>query len=164
MNVPQGPELIYTLQTAIGPAILISGAGLLLLTLVNRFNHILDRIRILPGQAGPSVKAGFDTTHKSRQLAILWSRAHWIRSAILAVALSALLSACLILILFIVTFLHRDAAGLISVCFIGAIVSLMVSLMLLMVDVQQSLSALRLELGLAEDAPGAAWSSDDGRE
>ena len=35
-------ELIPVLQVAIGPVILISGVGLLLLTLTNRFGRIID--------------------------------------------------------------------------------------------------------------------------
>ena len=40
-------ELIPLLQTAIGPVILISGVGLLLLSMTNRFGRIIDRSRIL---------------------------------------------------------------------------------------------------------------------
>ena len=38
-------ELIPVLQVAIGPVILISGVGLLLLTLTNRFGRAVDRSR-----------------------------------------------------------------------------------------------------------------------
>lgn len=40
-------ELVPVQQVAIGPVILISGIGLLLLTVTNRFGRILDRSRIL---------------------------------------------------------------------------------------------------------------------
>lgn len=36
-------ELVPILQLAVGPVILISGVGLLLLTLTNRFGRMLDR-------------------------------------------------------------------------------------------------------------------------
>jgi hypothetical protein len=38
-------ELIPVLQVAIGPVILISGVGLLLLTLTNRYGRTIDRSR-----------------------------------------------------------------------------------------------------------------------
>ena len=38
-------ELIPVLQTAIGPVILISGVGLLLLTMTNRLGRVIDRAR-----------------------------------------------------------------------------------------------------------------------
>lgn len=40
-------QLIPTLQLAIGPVILISGVGLLLLSMTNRFGRIIDRARAL---------------------------------------------------------------------------------------------------------------------
>jgi len=146
MNLPPAPDLVSTLQVVIGPSILISAAGLVQLTLVNRLNHIQDRIRLLADRADLRVEDQTDKTRKSRQLAILWRRAHWIRSATLLVTLSALCSACLILVLFLVTALHLDAVVLIGICFMAAILSLVLSLALLMADIQQSLSALRLEL------------------
>jgi len=38
-------ELIPVLQVAIGPVILVSGVGLLLLTLTNRYGRTIDRSR-----------------------------------------------------------------------------------------------------------------------
>jgi Protein of unknown function (DUF2721) len=43
-------ELIPVLQVAIGPVILISGVGLLLLTLTNRYGRTIDRSRLLVGE------------------------------------------------------------------------------------------------------------------
>ena len=40
-------ELVPVLQTAVGPVILISGVGLLLLSLTNRFGRAVDRTRQL---------------------------------------------------------------------------------------------------------------------
>ena len=40
-------ELVPVLQVAIGPVILVSGVGLLLLTMTNRLGRILDRTRLL---------------------------------------------------------------------------------------------------------------------
>ncbi|WP_345111750.1 DUF2721 domain-containing protein [Candidatus Villigracilis vicinus] len=40
-------ELIPVLQTAIGPVILISGVGLLLLSMTNRLSRVIDRARNL---------------------------------------------------------------------------------------------------------------------
>src|SRR5665647_2321311 len=48
-HMPSTPvhELIPVLQVAIGPVILISGVGLLLLTLTNRYGRTIDRSRQL---------------------------------------------------------------------------------------------------------------------
>ena len=40
-------ELVPILQTAIGPMILISGLGLLFLTMTNRLGRVIDRSRSL---------------------------------------------------------------------------------------------------------------------
>jgi hypothetical protein len=40
-------DLIPTHQLAVGPVILISGVGLILLSMTNRFGRIIDRSRIL---------------------------------------------------------------------------------------------------------------------
>jgi len=40
-------QLIPVIQTAVGPVILISGVGLLLLSMTNRFGRVLDRARLL---------------------------------------------------------------------------------------------------------------------
>ncbi len=50
MNAQSVAQLVPILQTAIGPTILISGVGLLLLAMTNRLNHILDRTRQLSVQ------------------------------------------------------------------------------------------------------------------
>ena len=42
-------DLIPTLQLAIGPVILISGIGLILLSMTNRYGRLLDRARRLTG-------------------------------------------------------------------------------------------------------------------
>ncbi|MGZ8218234.1 DUF2721 domain-containing protein [Methylomagnum sp.] len=41
------------LQTAIGPALLISGVGLLLLAMTNRLNHVTNRVRSMASQRNP---------------------------------------------------------------------------------------------------------------
>jgi hypothetical protein len=40
-------HLIPSLQVAIGPVILVSGVGLLLLSMTNRFGRVIDRSREL---------------------------------------------------------------------------------------------------------------------
>jgi hypothetical protein len=40
-------DLITTLQLSIGPVILISGVGLILLSMTNRLARVIDRSRLL---------------------------------------------------------------------------------------------------------------------
>jgi hypothetical protein len=66
-------ELISVLQVAVGPVILISGIGLLLLSMTNRFGRIIDRSRILAGVLRDA--DGVDRQRAIAQLRILMHRA-----------------------------------------------------------------------------------------
>jgi hypothetical protein len=147
MTFPPLSELVPVLQIAIGPVILISGVGLLLLSMTNRLGRAIDRARILHGkwfQAEPLAQK-----RTIAQLRILWRRADIIRKSIFLSSLSLLLAACLIITLFASVLMRWDAGGVIVLLFAGCLVALIASLGLFIWDVNQSLAALRLEL---EDA------------
>jgi Na+/melibiose symporter-like transporter len=138
-------NLIPNLQVAIGPAILISGVGLLLLTMTNRLGRVIDQARILDTQlpqVGPVEKE-----HLIAQLQILWRRAQLIRRAILMASASALASALLIIALFFNGLWPQNSAWIIvGALFICGIASLIISLILFIQEVDQSLAALKREL------------------
>ena len=71
-------HLIPILQLAIAPVILISGVGLLLLTLTNRFGRVLDRARALNRDAELSA-------HVREQIEILRRRASILRTSVMLV-------------------------------------------------------------------------------
>src|SRR3954468_22462709 len=78
-------DLIPILQVAIGPVILVSGVGLLLLSMTNRLGRCIDRSRLL---AEALRKA--DAQDRSRfvsQLKVLSRRARLVRLAIILAAL-----------------------------------------------------------------------------
>jgi len=133
-------ELVPILQTAIGPVILISGIGLLLLTMTNRLGRTVDRARDL--------KAGLSDRqqHFENQLAILWSRARILRLSILLASMSVLCVAVLIIVLFLTVLMRIELAWLVSGLFIGSMLLLIGSLVVLIHDINQSLAALKLEL------------------
>ncbi len=149
MPVPSVTQLIPVLQTAIGPMILISGVGLLLLTMTNRLGRAIDRARILSGEL-PAVAA---TQHAkiSAQLRIIWGRARLIRLAIALAATSALAAAILIIVLFFTALWQIETAWLIGALFIVCMACLIGSLIVFIHVINQSLSALKLELkGIGE--------------
>ncbi len=144
MSFPQLSELVPVLQVAIGPVILMSGVGLLLLSMTNRLGRAIDRARILRSewyQAEPAVQKRTDA-----QLHILWRRADTLRKSIILASLSLLLAACLIITLFAAALLRWDASGVIILLFAGCLGALIGSLTLFIWDVNQALAALRLEL------------------
>jgi hypothetical protein len=144
MIVPPLAELIPILQVAIGPVILISGVGLLLLSMTNRLGRVIDRTRLL--HADLLREQGAEQSRKRDQLRILWRRADTIRKSIIYAAVSVLLAACLIITLFVAALLGLDAAGVIVFLFVGCLTALIYSLLLFIWDINQSLAALKLEM------------------
>ncbi|MCC7374809.1 MAG: DUF2721 domain-containing protein [Verrucomicrobiales bacterium] len=137
-------DLIPVLQVAIGPVILISGVGLLLLSMTNRYGRVIDRSRALsdslrrsPSNQDPMVRS---------QLDILLRRAHLVRSSIRFAATSLLLAAVMIITLFLGVLLRLELGTVVAVLFIASMGSLSVSLLFFLADINVSLAALKLDL------------------
>lgn len=143
--------LVPVLQVAIGPVILISGVGLLLLTLSNRFGRAVDRSRLLARDLREASDA--DRHRLARQVAILYRRARLIRLSITGVVLSIWLSALLIICLFVAALFGWEAGVLIVGLFIVSLLSLIVGLTAFLKEIYLSIRALKVELfdGEAED-------------
>ena len=137
-------QLIPVLQTAIGPTILISGVGLLLLTMTNRLGRTIDRARNVVGELRAASAA--DRTKADEQLRILWRRARLLRAAIALAAMSALSAAVLIIALFFTALWQVESVGLISGLFVICMACLIGSLVAFIHDINQGLTALKLEI------------------
>ena len=137
------PDLIPTLQLAIGPVILISGVGLLLLSMTNRFGRIIDRAHLL-AHARPDAAGSYAAADE--QLAILARRARIVRAGIALAAVSALLAALLVITLFAGGLLHLGIAAAVVGLFVLCMLSLIASLLFFLTDINLSLHALWLEM------------------
>jgi hypothetical protein len=137
-------ELIPVLQIAIGPVILISGIGLLLLTLTNRFGRAVDRSRQLAREMKGLVAT--DQQRVAKQVEILYRRAGLIRLAIVMATVSVLLDSVLIIVLFLAALLKVEAGLLIILIFVTGIGSLIVALIAFIKEIHLSLQALKLEI------------------
>ena len=138
-------ELIPVLQVAIGPVILISGIGLLLLSLTNRFGRAVDRSRQLIREMREATDA--DRLRLAGQVEILYRRAGLIQTSIILDAVSVLLAAILIITLFLGALLKLEVAVFVSWLFMCCLASLIVSLVAFIMEIHLSLKALKLELG-----------------
>lgn len=138
-------QIIPQLRDAVGPVILISGVGLLLLTMTNRLGRAIDRARILKRELG--ALTGREQQQVQAQVAMLFRRAKIIRLAILFSVTSALLAAFLVMTLFLAVWLHWEYAWPACVIFTACLASLCVSLVAFILDINLSLHALKLELG-----------------
>jgi hypothetical protein len=136
-------ELVPILQTAIGPVILISGIGMLLLTMTNRLSRLIDRSRSLAGELKRHPE---DQGAILAQLKILQYRAVLAKRAITLAGVGVLLASILIITLFFTALFRLEDAWLISLLFIGCMVCLIGSMVAFLRDVNQSLVALSLEL------------------
>jgi hypothetical protein len=137
-------ELIPVLQVAIGPVILISGVGLLLLTLTNRYARTIDRSRQLVGELRQC--GAPDRQRLEGQIQILYRRARLIRLSILLAGVSVLLASVLIIVLFLTALWKLEVGLLISLLFIACMVTVSGSLVAFIRDINLSLAALKLEL------------------
>ena len=138
-------QIIPELRDAIGPVILISGVGLLLLTMTNRLGRTIDRARQLKTEMPKRTEAERELVQA--QVAIIYQRAKLIRLSITLAALSALLAAALVVTLFVTALLQWQNGWLVSLIFIACMVSLIAALVAFIRDINLSLRALRLELG-----------------
>jgi hypothetical protein len=137
-------DLVPTLQLAVGPVILISGIGLILLSMTNRFGRIIDRSRILTEDLRRAPRAA----HKRilAQLGILADRCRTLRGAIALSTISVLLAAILVISLFLGALLQLNMAAFIVILFVLCMLSLIVSLLMFIADLRLSLEAFWLEM------------------
>lgn len=144
MFLPSISELIPVIQTAIGPMILISGVGLLLLSMTNRLGRVIDRVRILSHE----IDSAPEEIQKSQieQMIILFQRARLIRLAIALTSISALSAALLIIMIFLMALLKLDLPWLMAGLFIICMGSLIGALIAFIKDINRTLLALKLEV------------------
>ena len=136
-------QLVPVLMTAIGPAILVSAVGMLLLTLTNRLGRVIDRSRALAALAGRDA-ANAPRTARA-QLDVLLTRARLIRLSIALATTSALCAALLVAMLFLMALFHLEYAWLIALLFIGCLGTLVGALAVFLRDINLNLVALELE-------------------
>lgn len=145
-------EIVPLLQIAIGPVILISGVGLLLLSMTNRFGRLVDRSRLLSKEMRSETAT--EKIRTKAQVDILYRRARWMRAAIWLASMSVLCAASLIIALFAAAWFNWAAAWVVAGIFVVCLLNLIGSVLAFLYDIHLSLVALKLELredGSAED-------------
>jgi hypothetical protein len=138
------PDLVPILQMAIGPVILISGVGLLLLSMTNRLGRVVDTAREMAEAlrtAAPDEKAKLVA-----ELRILMRRGRLLRSAIYLASVSVLLAAVLVFVLFLTAIFGLRTAPVIMAVFATCLGVLIAALVFFIKDVNLSLVALKLEM------------------
>jgi hypothetical protein len=124
--------------------IVISGVGLVLLSMTNRYSHVIDRarelIKELDAKDGPDRKLLVDQVH------IIYRRARVLRLAIMLTSASVLFVGLTVLALFAGQVIGATVDYVTVPCFGVSLVSLLGSLFFFIRDVKISLRALELEI------------------
>lgn len=141
----QTSQLVTVLQQAVGPTVVISGVGLLLLTMTNRLGRIVDRSRALAHQARTAEGEAEEAAHT--QLRILKDRADLVRMAILLAGICVLFIALVIITLFLTALFGVEVAWLVAAFFIVSMLCLVASLIFFVRDINKSLHATAVEVG-----------------
>lgn|GEM_PF-53608 len=144
MSATSFRELVPILQTSIGPMILISGLGLLFLTMTNRLGRVIDRSRSLLDDLESYPESYIIRINK--EVAILWKRARYIRISILLACITCIGASWLIILLFLSALVNLDLPMLLSAIFIISMLCLSFSLIFFLADVNMTLSALKIEM------------------
>jgi hypothetical protein len=151
MPVDQIQQIVPELRDAVGPVILISGVGLLLLTMTNRLGRAIDRARLLKNEL--AVRTGHEREQALAQVTVLYRRARIIRLSITLAATSAALAAVMIVTLFLNGLLQSRLDFLAGILFVACMCSLFASLVAFLRDINLSLHALKLELEVITNPP-----------
>ncbi|MCE0523198.1 MAG: DUF2721 domain-containing protein [Methylacidiphilales bacterium] len=137
-------DIVPVIQLSVSPVILISGVGLVLLSMINRFGRAIDTSRTLLDKAAdvdPAEKA-----HVLSQIYIIYGRCRSLRVAITFASLSLLQIALFIGLLFLFRLFHLEMAVLLVILFIGSMATLSASLVFFLLDINGSLRALAIEV------------------
>ncbi len=147
----QFSEIVPVLQISVSPVILISGVGLLLLSITNRYGRVIDRSRFL----GDALrKTGEGNGHVWGQIQILRRRARLLRLSISFGVLAVLFAAVLVIGIFVGSLLRFTPTAFVVTLFSACMVSLIGSLACFLRDVNLSLAALDLDLRDVENHMG----------
>jgi hypothetical protein len=132
------------LQSTLTPIALISGVGLLLLSMVNRYNHAIDRIRQLLDRKRANQAAEQKKLEES--IRVIYARCRMMRNAILCVGVSIVSSGSIVFATALEGLTGLDLLILKELLLVLAVGLIVVAAILFVIEVTYSLHALRLEM------------------
>lgn len=141
-------QLIQALQGSIAPCVLISGDGLLLLSMSNRLSRPIERIRHLCDMIKAHPLRDHQAAHE--QIRIMYKRCELLRSAIACIIYSIVLISFIVLLLFLDAFYSWPVSFLINTFFILSLVFLTASMIFFLLDIRGSLDSLNIEIHHAQ--------------
>lgn len=136
--------LVEFFQSAISPLVLISGVGLILLSLTNRLARTIDRSRAMVSEIQNSDET--DKENKKIQLRILVKRSYILKYSISAISFSILCSSLIIPVLLLMYIYNIDLSFVGKIFFLLSIIGIILSAVFLFADVSLTLKALEFEV------------------
>lgn len=138
------------LQLTISPVVLISGVGLLLLTVTQRLGRPIDRCRELARRIRSS--KGPPGAEEAHQLRVLLRRCEILRWSIGLLAFSILSSIVMVLLMILEAFAEIDSTAAILASLTVSVLSILLSVCLFLLDITLALKALKIEADFGPDA------------
>ena len=139
-------SLVAFFQSTISPLVLISGVGLILLSLTNRLARTIDRSRGLVFEIEKNSLSDAEKENKRVQLRILVRRSYILKYSIGSISFSILSSSLIIPTLLIMNVFQVNLESLGMTLFILSIVGIILSAIFLFIDVNLTLNALEYEI------------------
>ena len=143
-GIADNETVAHLIQIAIAPVFLLNGLGILLNVFAGRLTRVVDRMRKVAAQlrAGPG---DAELRQLRRELALQRLRLRVVNGAIALAALSAFLTCCAILALFVGGLTRGTQSVLPLALFAAAVAAVIVSLALFICEVRVSGRALAAE-------------------
>jgi len=139
----QTQQSLNFLQSCIAPVALVSGIGLLLLTLTNRLGRTIDRTRNLVTELDSNVTK--KRNQKETEIRILFRRSNLLKNSIGSIVISIMSSSLIIPVLFFMIFFNYQIKVLGYLFFVVSIVFILISNIYFFLDILISLKALKIE-------------------
>lgn len=145
MDINNIDSLTELLTLSISPVALISGVGLLLLSMTNRLGRTIDRARILIND----MKTVIDEQEKEnlvREIKILYNRSNILRISITFMSSSIFFLSFIIICLFSMFIFDMNLGTLVIVLFMLSMLCMTISIAFFILDLFITLKALKLNI------------------
>jgi len=142
-------NLLAVIQAAIAPVVLISGVGLLLLTLSARLGRIVDRTRLVAAELNAATEG--DRGGLEHQLSVLRHRARLIRLSLTLSASAVALVGVVMTLLFLGLVLGWNVTLVCTLLFVAALTCVVVAMFVFVRELSESLVALELSIRTSGD-------------
>lgn len=143
MNLTNIENFSHLLELSFSPVVLISGVGLLLLSMVNRFMQAINRTRQLINSVEKVPES--DKADTIEQIRILYKRSNILKAAITLVSCSIFSTGLLIVVISFMSFRGLDIQYIALGLYFLSIFTLLASVVVFLVDLSMSTRALRVE-------------------